>query len=180
MGHSSQQRLVRHRAALFAVIAVMASAAGGQPAAALPGPFSLTVSAGGASTKASLASYCPHGGPSPPCVGSQIDPTPRIRLPVRPRQTLRLNLPEVDPAARRVIVVLGRSGRTRPNRAVTIWTKRAAATGTTGRRWRVRLPRDVRDASFVSARISYTGSRPPAVNGSARFIMGVRLACAPD
>jgi len=161
-------------------MALAAAAAGGHTAAAISGPFTLTVSAGGLSTRAILTSYCPHGAPGPPCTGSEIDPTPRTPLPVRPRQTLLLTLPAHDPTARRVIVALGRPGRNRTTQAVTTWTKRATASGTNGRRWRIRLPRNLQDATFITARIAYTGAQPPAVNGSAQFVTGMHLACAPD
>lgn len=169
---------MRHRIALAAILVVLSAATGSHPAAAITGPFSLTVSAGDLSAGASLRSYCPQGGSGAPCVSSQLDSTPRSRLPVRPRQTLRLTLPADDPAARRVTVTLGRPGRADPERAVNMWTKRATGSDADGHRWRVKLPRRVRDATFVSIRIAYTGARPPAVNGSAQFVTGTRLACA--
>lgn len=156
---------------------MLAAATGSQPAAAITGPFSLTVSAGELSTRATLRSYCPQGGSGAPCVSSQIDPTPRSQLPLRPRQTLRLTIPADDPAARRVTVTLGRAGHADHRRAVTVWTERATASDAAGHRWHVRLPRNIRDATFVGIRIAYTGAQPPAVNGSAQFVTGTRLAC---
>jgi len=96
---------------------------------------------------------------------------------MRSRQTLRLTLPGDDPPARRVTVTLGRPGHADPRRSVTVWTKRATSSDAAGHRWRVRLPRIIRDTTFVGIRIAYTGSRPPAVNGSAQFVTGVLLAC---
>jgi hypothetical protein len=92
-----------------------------------------------------------------------------------------LTLPADDPAARRVTITLGRPGRARRTRAVTVWKKRAAAFGTAGHRWRVRLPRRLGDATFIGIEVRYTGADPPlAVNGTADFVTGLRLACAPD
>lgn len=174
-----QRRLVR-RSALVAAVAVVAVATWIDAAAAIRGPFSLTASAGGLSTEARLVSYCPHGPSGAPCVSSRLDLTPDVRLPISPGQRLRLAVPQGDPAVRRVVVALGRPGRARSTSAVTIWTKQAMSSGEDDRLWLVTLPRELRGATFASIQIAYTGSRPPAVNGSARFLLGVRRACSPD
>lgn len=160
-------------------VLVLLIAAAWSPTAPAGLYFAMTVSAGGLSAQGNPGSRCPHGAPGPPCVGERIDPTPRVRLPVRPRQTVVVTLDDPTVASR-VIVTLGRPGRADRSRAVTLWTKRASAVGSDGHRWRVRLPRRLRDATYLGTSVSYIGAEPPAVNGSADFVTGVRSACAPN
>lgn len=150
------------------------------PAPGASAEYGLIVSAGGLSAQAKLRYYSQHGPAGPPSTALPTDLTPRVRLPVRPRQSVVLTFAATDPPARVVTVTLGRPKRVDRTQAVTLWAKRATAVSSDGHRWRVRLPRRLRDATFLGTSVGYPAVPPPGRSGAADFVTGVRWSCNPD
>ena len=121
----------------------------------------LTLSSTGLTIKGKLGSYClPLGERASVCADAVFDPKPtRGRLPVRARGRVAIT---TGAAANLVTFQLIRADTKAPEPEFTSKSLRARPLGSSGRRWVVRLPADLKRADLVNVFVRYP-------NGDASF-----------